>query len=136
MRLMDIGRWSDRSATLVDHVRQVMRCAETSEISGDEEMPLLGRRVCESAFRTQVTVIDGCNDVVTTSSGPLTRSGGEPSSMMGVGIAKKDRIRVGQVKEGREVRFVTRGTGGGRGNIKIKDINRGTIQNNSYSQNF
>jgi hypothetical protein len=53
MRLIEIGRWSDRSATLVDHVRQVIRCAETSEISGDEEIPLLGRRVCESAFRTQ-----------------------------------------------------------------------------------
>jgi hypothetical protein len=49
--------------------------------------------------------------------------------MMSVSIAKKDSIGVGQVKKGREVRFVTRGTGGGRGDIKIKDINRGIVPN-------
>jgi hypothetical protein len=57
MKLIEIGRWSDCRATLVNHVRQVMRCAETWVMSSDEEMPFLGTYVCKFTFRMQRSLL-------------------------------------------------------------------------------
>jgi hypothetical protein len=53
MKLIEIGRWSERNLTLVDQVSEVRRCVETKETSGEEEMPLLERRVCVSSLSVQ-----------------------------------------------------------------------------------
>jgi hypothetical protein len=56
--------------------------------------------------------------------------------MMSICITKKDRVRIGQVKESREVRFVAGRTREGRENAKIKDINKGIIQSNGNNKNL
>jgi hypothetical protein len=50
-KLMVMGRWSELRRVWVVQVVERARWAEMREMSGEEEGPLLGRRVGESALR-------------------------------------------------------------------------------------
>ena len=49
-RAITIGRWSEFSLTCVDQDNARAKCAEGNEMSGEDGLPFVGRRVGEFSF--------------------------------------------------------------------------------------
>ena len=76
----------------------------------------------------ELTGVKGCADGISPSSRAVVPGGREPRGVVGVKIAHNNDVVVGLLEEQAKVGEVPCRTGGGRGDIKIEDLEGGGAQ--------
>jgi hypothetical protein len=70
---------------------------------------------------TEVTIFDSRYDGITPFNSLVTRRSGMPCRMMSIGITQEERVRVREIEEGSEVKFIVRRVKRRR-NIKVECV--------------